>query len=146
MRLLLQRVTEAKVTIDGEIVGEIGPGIVVFLGVHKEDTPEKTPWLVQKLLNLRVFENKEGRMDQSLLDTGHGLLIVSQFTLYGACNKGRRPEFISAMQGSSAELIYEKFVKEAETELKNVKTGRFGAAMQVSLVNDGPVTFLIESP
>lgn len=144
MRLLLQRVTQANVSVDGKTVGAIGQGVVVFLGIHKEDTPEKTVWLVNKLLNLRVFESEQGRMDKSLLETGHGLLVVSQFTLYGSCINGRRPDFTSAMQGNSAQLIYDKFVIEAKAQLPNVQTGEFGAEMQVSLTNDGPVTFLIE--
>lgn len=144
MRILLQRVKEPKVTIDGKIVGEIGPGIVAFLGIHKDDTADKTGWLVQKLLNLRVFEGDSGRMDKSLLDMGYGLLLVSQFTLYGSCSNGRRPDFVNAMQGSLAEQIYDKFVSEVKAELSDVQTGEFGAEMEVALVNAGPVTLLIE--
>jgi len=145
MRLLIQRVKEAKVTVNKEICGQISRGLLVFLGVHKEDTPEKTEWLVTKLIGLRIFSDEVGKMNLDIRQIGGDILVVSQFTLYGNCLNGRRPDFIDAALPEPAFLLYEKFVSELSSELgKNVQTGVFGAAMEVSLVNEGPVTFLLE--
>jgi D-tyrosyl-tRNA(Tyr) deacylase len=144
MRLLIQRVLEAKVVVDQEVVGKIGKGLLVFLGIHKDDTPQKTGWLVKKLATLRIFEDDEGKMNRSVSDVGGEVLVVSQFTLYGNCMNGRRPDFISTMRGVEAEAIYEKFVLEVKQEVGAVQTGKFGAYMQVTLLNDGPVTFIID--
>jgi D-tyrosyl-tRNA(Tyr) deacylase len=142
MKLMIQRVAEAHVRVDGEVIGKIGKGALVLLGIHKEDTPETTEWFVQKLLNLRFFEDSLGNL--SLKDVEGEVLIVSQFTLYGNCQNGRRPDFFEAAPGHLAEPIYEKFIAEVFRELGHVQQGKFGAMMQVSLVNDGPVTLIVD--
>lgn len=144
MRLVIQRVTSASVTVDGSIVGQIGRGFLVLLGIHKDDTPEQTAWLVQKLTALRVFEDDAGKMNLGLSDIAGEVLVISQFTLYGNCMNGRRPDFLNAAPGSMAEPIYNKFVDEVKREIGKVQTGKFGAMMQVSLVNEGPVTLIID--
>jgi D-tyrosyl-tRNA(Tyr) deacylase len=145
MRACIQRVKEAKVTVKGNIVGAIEKGILLFLGIHKDDDAGKIPWLVEKVVHLRIFGDDEGKMNRSLIDVGGGLLVVSQFTLYGNCEQGRRPSFIETMPPDQAEKIYEAFVKKGRELLgeKQVATGQFGAEMEVTLINDGPVTFLI---
>jgi D-tyrosyl-tRNA(Tyr) deacylase len=145
MRALLQRVTEARVVINHGIAGEIGPGLLVFLGVSKLDTPEDAEFLAQKVLNLRIFHDEDGKMNRSVLDTGGDLLVVSQFTLYGECRKGRRPSFDEAAPAEQARSLYEHFVAIARRGNLRVETGVFQADMAVSLVNDGPVTLLLES-
>jgi D-tyrosyl-tRNA(Tyr) deacylase len=144
MRALLQRVTEARVTVDQTITGEIGPGLLVLLGVSKLDTESDAEFVAQKTLNLRIFEDQEGKMNRSLLDTGGSLLVVSQFTLYGDCRKGRRPSFDDAAPAEQARALYEHFVAIARRSTK-VETGIFQAHMSVSLINDGPVTLIVES-
>ncbi len=145
MRALIQRVKEAKVTVNDKICGQIGHGMLVFLGVHKDDNPEKVKWLVNKLLNLRIFSDSEGKMNHDIRQSSGDILIVSQFTLYGTCTNGNRPEFTEAAFPEPAFLLYEEFVQETGAALgKPVQTGIFGALMGVSLVNDGPVTFLLE--
>lgn len=144
MRLVVQRVSEASVVVDGEVVGKIGKGALVLLGIHKSDQPQDTTWFVNKLLNLRFFEDEGGKMNLSLKDVGGQVLVVSQFTLYGNCQNGRRPDFFEAAPGAAAEAIYEKFAAEVAGELGQVAQGRFGAMMQVALVNDGPVTLIVE--
>ncbi|MEC7839927.1 MAG: D-aminoacyl-tRNA deacylase [Chlamydiota bacterium] len=144
MRILIQRVKEAKVHVDGEVVGQIDQGILVFLGVHKDDKPADTEWLVKKLVGLRIFEDEQGKMNRNVQDIKGEILVVSQFTLYGNCMNGRRPDFISSMRGDAAEKIYDKFAAEVKQVLGRVETGQFGAMMQVELTNDGPVTFLID--
>jgi len=141
----LQRVTEARVVINHGIAGEIGPGLLVFLGVSKLDTPEDAEFLAQKVLNLRIFHDEDGKMNRSVLDTGGDLLVVSQFTLYGECRKGRRPSFDEAAPAEQARSLYEHFVAIARRGNLRVETGVFQADMAVSLVNDGPVTLLLES-
>ena len=145
MRAVVQRVTEASVTVDGSVVGAIGPGLLVLLGVGPEDTEAQARWLANKLVGLRIFEDEAGKMNLSLLDIGGGALVVSQFTLFGDCSKGRRPSFVHAAPPAIAEPLYERFadlVREAGVE--RVQTGVFGASMSVALVNDGPVTLILE--
>lgn len=144
MRMLLQRVKEASVTVEGQKVGAIGKGLLIFLGIHKDDTPERTTWLVNKLIGLRLFADSEGKMNLGLKEVGGEALVVSQFTLYGNCLNGRRPDFIESAPPDRAKALYEKFVDEVRRELGSVQTGQFGAYMEVALINDGPVTFLIE--
>lgn len=144
MRALLQRVTEAQVVVDQSITGEIGPGLLVLLGVSKKDTEIDAEFVAQKTLNLRVFEDEQGKMNRSVLDTGGSLLVVSQFTLYGDCRKGRRPSFDDAAPAEQARSLYEHFVAVTSRSLR-VETGIFQADMAVSLTNDGPVTLILES-
>lgn len=145
MRAVLQRVSRAKVSVDGEITGEIGKGILILLGVSREDSFKEANCLLEKTLNLRIFEDENEKMNLSLLDIKGDLLVVSQFTLYGDARKGRRPSFIEAAAPEKANEIYEYFVSEACKQLKKVETGRFQAMMDVELVNYGPVTILLDS-
>jgi D-aminoacyl-tRNA deacylase len=145
MRALLQRVSQARVTVDGSVVGEIGPGLLVLLGVAKPDTAANAEFLVDKILNLRIFPDAAGKMNLSLLDTAGELLVVSQFTLYGDCRKGRRPGFDAAAPGEQARTLYESFVALVRRSGLRVETGVFQAHMEVALINDGPVTLLLES-
>ena len=144
MRALIQRVARASVEIDGEKVGAIGTGILVLLGVRNGDTRREADFLVDKCLNLRIFEDDEGKMNRSVLEEGGELLVVSQFTLYGDCRKGRRPGYTDAAPPPVSEPLYEYFVQQARLRGVHTETGRFGADMAVSLVNDGPVTLLAE--
>ncbi len=144
MKLVIQRVRQASVAVDGEIVGEIDRGILILLGIHADDTETRIPYLVEKCMHLRIFEDEAGKMNRSLLDVGGGALVVSQFTLYGDCGKGRRPSFVSAARPEVAEPLYEAFVAAVKTFPITVATGQFGADMAVSLVNDGPVTLVLE--
>lgn len=145
MRVVLQRVSEASVRIGGETVGAIGPGLVVLAGFHNGDDGDTVAWMAEKVANLRIFADDQGRMNRSLLDTGGEALVVSQFTLYGDARKGRRPSFIKAARPEIAVPLYESFVEALERLLPDpVQTGRFGAMMEVALVNDGPVTLVIE--
>jgi len=141
----LQRVSRAKVSVDGEKVGEIGRGILVLLGVSSTDTEKEAIYLLEKTLNLRIFEDADGKMNLSLIDVKGELLVVSQFTLYADVRKGRRPSFIEAAAPEKANLLYEFFVAEAVKQIEKVATGRFQAMMDVELVNDGPVTILVDS-
>lgn len=146
MRVLLQRVSEASVTIETMERSRIGAGFLLLLGIEKEDGEEDIEWLVKKLLSLRVFEDDEGKMNLSILDVGGEALVVSQFTLHARVKKGTRPSFDRAARPETAIPLYEKFVKELEAGLgKPVGTGEFGAMMDVALVNDGPVTIWIDS-
>ncbi len=145
MRGVVQRVSRARVTVDGEVTGEIGHGILLLLGAGEGDEPTDSAWLLEKVLNLRIFRDDEDKMNLSLLDVGGELLVVSQFTLYGDCRKGRRPSFVSAMEPQRAERMVERFVADARERGVVVQTGRFGAMMDVELVNDGPVTLLLDS-
>lgn len=144
MRLVCQRVKRAKIEVNQQISGEIGPGILAFLGIHRNDTPEKTHWLVNKLVHLRLFEDGKGKMNRSVKEIGGEILVVSQFTLYANCTNGRRPDFFAAAPPIQAELIYEKFVCEVKKELGQVQTGIFGALMEVFSINHGPVTLILE--
>jgi len=146
MRIVIQRVKEASVRVDGKIVGQIKKGALVLFGVQKTDIPAYTVWMAQKLIGLRYFSDAEGKMNLSLQDIQGEVLIVSQFTLYANCLDGRRPGFEAAAPAAVAKMMYEKFVDEVKQELKTVETGIFGANMEVSLVNDGPVTFVIDYP
>ena len=145
MRAVVQRVKHAGVTVDGKIVGRIDKGFLVLLGVSVDDTEVDTRYCVEKILNLRVFEDGDGKMNLSLLDIGGELLAVSQFTLYGDTRRGRRPSFISAAPPEAANRLYEYFVSECRKQIDRVETGRFQAMMDVELINDGPVTILIDS-
>ena len=145
MRAVLQRVKEASVQIENQEVGSIGHGILVLLGVGQDDGPGDAINMAEKVVHLRIFADEQGKMNRSLLDVGGGLLAVSQFTLWGDCRKGRRPSFIAAAEPSKAEELYEAFVQHAETMGVTVATGRFQEMMEVSLVNDGPVTLLLDS-
>ena len=142
---MLQRVTDACVAIDGEVVGEIGPGAMVLLGIAPTDTDAEARWFADKIANLRIWADDDGKMNRSLLEAGGSALIVSQFTLYGDARKGRRPSFIKAAQGPEAERLYERCVQELEALGVACQTGRFGAMMHVRLTNDGPVTILLDS-
>lgn len=147
MRVLLQRVRRASVTVAGEVVGEIGHGILLFLGVTTGDSRADADWLAKKAAGLRIFEDEAGRMNRSLLDIGGDALLVSQFTLYADCRKGRRPGFDAAGDPAAANELYEYFAKQLKAEgVAHVATGRFGADMLVSLENDGPATFLLSHP
>jgi D-aminoacyl-tRNA deacylase len=145
MRALLQRVSRANVVVGGSVVGEIGDGLLILLGVAKSDTSEDAEFLADKILNLRVFPDSAGKMNRSLLESRGDLLIISQFTLYGDCRKGRRPGFDDAAPAEQARALYEGFVGLARRSGLRVETGVFQAHMDVSLVNDGPVTLMLES-
>ncbi len=144
MRALVQRVTEARVDVDGETIGQIGPGLLVFLGITHDDTPAQAAKLANKIANLRVFADDDDKMNLSLLDSGGSLLAVSQFTLYGDTRKGRRPAYVDAARPEVAEPLIEQVVSELRALGVDVATGRFRADMAVSLVNDGPITLSIE--
>lgn len=144
MRLVVQRVSEAQVKVGGESVGAIGPGLMVLLGIHRQDTATLIPWMVNKLLHLRIFSDEEGKMNKSILDVKGQVLIVSQFTLYGNCTNGRRPDFLEAAPPVIALPIYEQFIEQLRQQIE-VQTGQFGAAMELALVNQGPVTLVIDS-
>jgi len=145
VRAVVQRVSEASVRVDGRVVGEIGQGLLVLLGVGQGDTEADAEYLADKSVNLRIFEDEAGHMNRSVLDVGGSLLVVSQFTLYGDCRKGRRPSFTAAAPPEQAEALYERFVARARASTVPVATGRFGARMAVALVNDGPVTLLVDT-
>ncbi len=145
MRAVIQRVSRAKVSVESEIVGEIGRGILVLLGVADGDAETDAVYLLEKMVNLRIFEDAEDKMNLSLVDVKGDLLVVSQFTLYGDVRKGRRPSFIKAAAPAEANRLYEFFVSEARKQIAKVETGKFQAMMDVELVNDGPVTILLDS-
>ncbi len=146
MRAVIQRVKSASVSVEGETTGQIAKGFCILLGIHREDTPEDLEWMISKITQLRVFEDEEGKMNLSLLETGGAALVVSQFTLYADCRKGRRPGFVDAARPEQAIPLYEAFCQRLRIEGIPVATGIFGAKMAVSLVNDGPVTVIIDSP
>jgi D-tyrosyl-tRNA(Tyr) deacylase len=145
MRAVIQRAARAEVVVDGSVVGKIGPGLVVLLGVGQNDTEADAEYLASKIVGLRIFSDDAGKMNRSLLETGGGALIISQFTLWGDCRKGRRPSFVQAAPPDVAEQLYEYFVKLVADQGVETATGRFGAMMMVELVNDGPVTLIVES-
>lgn len=144
MKAVVQRVTGASVSVDGRVVGRIGPGLLVLLGVAGDDTAAEVAWMKRKLLNLRIFEDDDGKMNRSVRDTGGGLLVVSQFTLYGDARKGNRPSFTAAAPPERAEDLYQRLVDQLRAEGVQVETGQFRAMMDVSLVNQGPVTIILE--
>ena len=146
MRAVVQRVKSSSVKIEDEIVAQIGKGLLVLLGVAKGDAVQNADYLANKIINLRIFEDHGDRMNQSLLETGGELLAVSQFTLLADCRKGRRPSFIEAADPEKASDLYERFVNTVRAKGVEVQTGRFRALMEVALINDGPVTVIIESP
>jgi D-tyrosyl-tRNA(Tyr) deacylase len=144
MRVVLQRVSEARVRIDGEVVGEISHGLLVLLGIATNDSPDQAEWLADKIVGLRVFEDEAGKMNRDVVEVDGGILIVSQFTLYGDCRKGRRPSFIEAAPPAVAMPLYAAFIDAIRARGVRAATGRFGAMMQVELVNDGPVTLILD--
>ncbi len=145
MRIVLQRVTRAAVEVDGKVVGAIGQGLLLLAGVSKKDAEEDAAWLADKVVHLRIFSDENGKMNRSALEVQAELLVVSQFTLYGDCRKGRRPSFDEAAGPESANELYHHFVNSLQTYGLKVQTGVFQAHMQVSLINDGPVTLVLES-
>ena len=145
MRAVVQRVKQSSVNVDGEIVGEIGRGLMVLLGVANGDTTTDADFMVNKIVHLRIFEDETKKMNRSLHDVGGEMLVVSQFTLLGDCRKGRRPSFINAAGPELATELYEYFVEKTREHGISVKTGQFRAMMEVALINDGPVTLIIES-
>jgi len=145
MRAVIQRVKKSSVRTGDEIVGRIGPGLLVLLGVAKEDRQSDADYLVNKIANLRIFEDDNGKMNRSLLETGGQMLVVSQFTLLGDCRKGRRPSFVAAADPAMAAELYAYFVEQVRGLGIGAETGRFRALMEVSLINDGPVTLVLES-
>ncbi len=145
MKALIQRVSEATVTADGKMSGEIKSGLLILLGVKNEDTEKDADFLVNKIINLRVFPSDKGHFEKSLIDVSGSALVVSQFTLYGSCDKGRRPDFIDAAKPEHAKRLYDHFVKKMRETGVKTETGVFGAMMDVHLVNNGPVTFMLET-
>jgi D-tyrosyl-tRNA(Tyr) deacylase len=145
MRAVVQRVASARVLVDGQVAGEVGTGLMVLLGVTHEDTAEQAAYLAGKVAGLRIFEDGDGKMNRSVLDVAGSALVVSQFTLYGDCRKGRRPSFDAAAKPDHARALYEAFVVDLRGLGVAVSTGVFQAHMQVELVNDGPVTILLDS-
>ena len=145
MRAVIQRVKKSSVKAGNEIVGQIGKGLLVLLGVARDDAAKDADYLANKIINLRIFEDPDGKMNRSLLETGGELLVVSQFTLLADCRKGRRPSFIEAAEPQKATDLYETFVDRVREKGVKVQTGRFRAMMEVALINDGPVTLIIES-
>ena len=145
MRAVIQRVKSSSVTVGDETVGKIDSGLLVLLGVAKPDQSADADFLAEKIVNLRIFEDEQGKMNRSLIDIGGEMLVVSQFTLLGDCRKGRRPSFIDAAGPDKANELYEHFVAQVRKTSVHVATGRFRAMMEVSLINDGPVTLILES-
>jgi D-tyrosyl-tRNA(Tyr) deacylase len=145
MRAVVQRVSRANVVIAGDTVGDIRSGLVVLLGIAHTDTPAQAQWLAEKVAGLRIFNDAEGKMNRDLVEVGGAMLIVSQFTLYGDCRKGKRPSFIDAAPPSIAIPLYETFINSVKALGIRVAEGRFGADMKVELVNDGPVTLIVDS-
>jgi D-aminoacyl-tRNA deacylase len=145
MRALIQRVKNASVEVDGKVVGKINKGILIFFATTEGDEKSQIEWLASKIVNLRIFSDKEGKMNLSLKEVNGELLVVSQFTLYADCIQGRRPSFIKAQDPSIAINLYEEFVSFLKKDVEVVETGVFGAKMEVNLINDGPVTFMIDA-
>lgn len=146
MKIVIQRVLESSVTINGKVKSYIGRGLLILLGIEDADTDEDIKWLCQKIVNLRIFPDENEVMNKSILDVGGDILLVSQFTLHASTKKGNRPSYIKASKPEFAIPMYEKFIKQLQQDLgKNIKTGEFGADMKVALINDGPVTIIIDS-
>ena len=146
MRAVIQRVSRASVTVGGAVVGSVGKGFLLLLGVTHGDDESDAAWLAEKVAHLRLFEDDEGKLNRSLLDEGGEVLVVSQFTLYGDCRKGRRPSFVAAAEPEKARKLYEDFVGRLRAQGPSVATGVFQAHMNVELVNDGPVTLVVDTP
>jgi len=144
MKLLIQRVSQAEVAVDKKLISQIGNGLVVLIGVADNDDESKIDWLVNKLINLRIFEDDKGKMNLSLIDKNYDILLISQFTLYANCDRGRRPDFISAAKPELAQDLYNKFSERLTQIFKAPQEGIFGADMKVTLTNDGPVTIMLE--
>ncbi len=145
MRAVVQRVSDARVQVDGQCIGKIGRGLLVYLGVHKDDTDRDFDYILDKVINLRIFSDEAGRMNLSLLDTGGEILVVSQFTLFGDARRGRRPSYGEAAGNEKGNLYYQRFLHELKEKGIRTASGQFGADMQVSYTNDGPVTILLDS-
>ena len=145
MRAVVQRVTRSKVEVEDQLIGQIDKGLMVLLGVSQDDTPKDIDYMVDKIVNLRIFEDQDDKMNLSLVDVGGQLLVVSQFNLFGECRKGRRPGFSEAARPDMADDFYQKFVDKAKAMGVDTHTGKFRSHMMVELVNDGPVTLLIDS-
>lgn len=145
MKLVIQRVSEASVSVQENVIGKIQKGFLVLIGVGKEDTEETADKYIRKMLGLRIFEDENGKTNLSLKDVGGQLLLVSQFTLYANCRKGNRPSFIEAGDPAAAEALYEYMIRQCKKEIPVVETGEFGTEMQVSLINDGPFTIVLEN-
>lgn len=145
MKAVIQRVNGASVTVDGKVVGQIGRGLLVLLGIKSGDTHKECGYIIKKILSMRIFEAHEKEFESSVVDQGLDILLVSQFTLYGDCSRGNRPSWHEAMPPAQAKTIYEAFAAELKTRYSQVQEGIFGADMQVALVNDGPVTIILES-
>lgn len=146
MRICVQRVSEASVDVEGQTVGAIQSGLLVLFGVHQNDRIDQIPWLASKLIHLRIFTDSAGKMNLSLLDVKGSLLVISQFTLYGNCKEGRRPSFTEAAPPELANTLYEAFMAEIKKSGVRVEKGIFGAHMKIRLINDGPVTLIIDAP
>ena len=145
MRAVIQRVKYASVTVNGHVIGSVGPGVAVFIGIHRNDGEAVINWMAEKIVNLRLFPDEDEKMNLSLADIGEEMLIVSQFTLYGDCRKGRRPGYSEAAPPEIAEPLYKQFINQINKKGIRTATGTFQAKMEVSLVNDGPVTLLVDS-
>lgn len=145
MRAVIQRVKESSVIVDDEVIGSIDAGLLVFLGIGNDDGMDDIDYLIEKIVNLRIFEDTEGKMNLSALDLGKEIMVVSQFTIYGDCRKGRRPSFFAAAPPDKAERLYDVFVDKIKRYDLNIATGEFQAMMDIDLINDGPVTLLIDS-
>ncbi len=145
MKAVIQRVSEASVTVGGIVVGSIGPGLLVFLGIAETDTEAAISKLAEKIINLRIFEDTAGKMNESVVENGGRILVVSQFTLFGDCSKGNRPSFFDAAKPEKAEEYYERFIDYLKGKGLTIATGTFRSHMDISLINDGPVTLLLES-
>lgn len=146
MKAVVQRVTQSSVQVEDQIIGTIDLGLLVLLGIGHADTDQQVAWLAEKIANLRIFDDQNGKMNRSLIDVQGSMLVVSQFTLLGECRKGRRPSFVAAAPPAQAERLYEGFITTAKQQGLRVASGKFGALMQVSLVNDGPVTLIVSTP
>lgn len=144
MKVLVQRVTSANVKVNNKVVGEINRGLLLFVGFTQSDTTKEIDYMVDKVINLRIFDDENGVMNKSLLDTEGSILSVSQFTLYADSSKGRRPSYINALNGDKAIILYDEFNKKLKENNVKVETGIFGAYMQVELINDGPITIMLE--
>ena len=145
MKLVIQRVKQAQVAVESEVIGQINKGALIFLGIAQKDSFRQADWLIKKIIELRIFDDQDGKMNLSAFEVGAQFLVVSQFTLYGNCAKGRRPSFDEAAEPKKAQELYDYFVEGLKKNKVVVATGRFRAMMEVSLINDGPVTFILES-